>query len=286
MNTAASRRELSDLGRARDMRGVIDSVERLDGGIVELRISAPHLAVNARPGEFAQLRPAGDGFQPLLRRPMSVSWTEGDFATFVLEPIGEGTRKLCAMHPGDELEVLGPLGNGFDVHDVQRALIVSGGLGCAPFPLLIRELHRAGCRDITVLNGATTAVRLYPAHRFRGEQYGVAVHEATDDGSRGQRGYVTDLVAKYCDANTTVFACGRNPMMATLATLLNEIPHAGTQFSLEAAMGCGFGTCLGCVIPVARDDGGEGHWELCCRSGPVFQASAIDWEQLMNELHV
>jgi dihydroorotate dehydrogenase electron transfer subunit len=268
----------SDLARARDETGEVVAVEALEGGMVEITVRLPHLAATARPGEFAQLR-AWSGIDPLLRRPFSVAWTSGELCSFVLEAVGAGTRLLVALRSGDRLQALGPLGNGFHLAPAPaRAVIVSGGLGCAPFPLLVRELRRGGCADVTVLSGAATASRLYPAERFRRGDEAVRVVEATDDGSRGRRGLVTELVAGTCDEATAVYACGPNPMLAALAATLRDLapPPRRAEVSLEAPMGCGFGTCLGCALPAF---GGE--WFLCCRQGPVREVSDVDWPGLL-----
>jgi dihydroorotate dehydrogenase electron transfer subunit len=269
---------LSNLGRARDETGEVVAVEALTGGMVEITVRLPRLSATARPGEFAQLRAWG-GVDPLLRRPFSVAWTAGELCSFVLEAVGAGTRLLVALRPGDPLQALGPLGNGFHLDPVPaRAVIVSGGLGCAPFPLLVRELRQGGCADVTVLSGAATASRLYPAERFRRGDDAVRVVEATDDGSQGRRGLVTELVAGACEETAAVYACGPNPMLAALAKALRHHapPPQRAEVSLEAPMGCGFGTCLGCALPAA---GGE--WFLCCRRGPVMEVSQVDWPALL-----
>jgi dihydroorotate dehydrogenase electron transfer subunit len=270
---------LSDLGRARDETGAVIAVERLGGGgLVEITVRLPHLAATARPGEFAQLR-AWEGVEPLLRRPFSVAWTEGEECGFVIQAVGVGTRLLTALRPGAPVHALGPLGNGFHTEPAcSRAVIVSGGVGCAPFPLLVRELRRSGCPDVVVLNGAATAARLYPAGRFGRGDSAVSVVEATDDGSRGRRGPVTDLVSDHCDESSAVFGCGPTPMLAALADTLRRLPRPPrrAQVSLEAPMGCGFGTCLGCTLP-----GAGGEWFLCCRRGPVMEASGVDWPALL-----
>jgi dihydroorotate dehydrogenase electron transfer subunit len=284
---------LSDLARAREETGRVIAVERLGGGLVELTVRLPGLAASARPGEFAQLR-CGSGIEPLLRRPFSVAWTEGEDCAFVLEAVGVGTRILVGLRPGDALEALGPLGTGFAVDPpAARALVVSGGLGCAPFPLLIRALRRAGCAEVVVLNGAATAARLYPADRFRRGDGDVRVVEATDDGSRGHRGAVTDLVAERCDERTAVYGCGPNAMLAALVAALQGATRAPlrAEVSLEAPMGCGFGTCLGCALPVhpgLSEDGDRSSpppsslaWALCCRSGPVMDAGRVVWPELL-----
>ena len=269
---------VSDLGRARDESGEVVAVEGLDGGMVEITARLPHLAATARPGEFAQLRAWG-GVDPLLRRPFSVAWTAGELCSFVLEAVGAGTRLLVGLRPGDPLQARGPLGNGFPLDPVPvRAVIVSGGLGCAPFPLLVRELRRRGCADVIVLSGAATASRLYPAARFRRGEDSVRVVETTDDGSRGRRGLVTELVADACDETAAVYACGPNPMLAAVARTLQRLarPPRRAHVSLEAPMGCGFGTCLGCALPASG-----GGWFLCCRQGPVREVSEVDWPGLL-----
>jgi dihydroorotate dehydrogenase electron transfer subunit len=272
---------LSDLGRARDQSGEVVAVERLGGGLVEITVRLPHLAATARPGEFAQLR-AWAGIEPLLRRPFSVAWTAGDVCAFVLEAVGVGTRLLAALAPGDRLQALGPLGNGFGIDPAPaRALIVSGGLGCAPFPLLARALRRSGCGEVIVLSGAASADRLYPAERFRRGDEAVRVLEATDDGSRGHRGFVTELVAEHCDETSVVYGCGPNQMLAALAASVRGLPRTPRRMevSLEAPMGCGFGTCLGCALPASAAAGGG--WALCCRQGPVMEASSVAWPELL-----
>jgi dihydroorotate dehydrogenase electron transfer subunit len=266
----------------RDERGEVVSVDSLGGGMVEVSARLPHLAATARPGQFAQLR-CGTGVDPLLRRPFSVAWTRGEVAAFVLAPVGVGTRILASLRPGDPLTALGPLGAGFTTETpATRALCVSGGLGCAPFPLLIRSLRSQGTA-VTVVSGAATAELLYPAERFARGDDAVTVVELTVDGSQGRRGLVTAGVADNLDGATAVYGCGPNPMLAALA---RTVATTATQpvlaeVSLEAPMGCGFGTCLGCALPVHGADG-HGAWALCCTTGPVMPMGSVAWEELMK----
>jgi dihydroorotate dehydrogenase electron transfer subunit len=265
-----------------DERGEVVAVEALGGGMVEISARLPHIAATARPGQFAQIR-CGSGFHPLLRRPFSVAWTEGDVAAFVLAPVGAGTRILASMRPGDSLNALGPLGAGFTVDgEPTAALCVAGGLGCAPFPLLIRVLRRQG-RPVTVLNGAATAGLLYPPERFSRGDGAVTVVALTADGSRGMRGLVTEAVAGNLNAGMAVYGCGPNPMLAALAGVIDACgaPPGLAEASLEASMGCGFGTCLGCALPVHGEADGAA-WALCCTDGPVMPMATVAWEQLMN----
>ena len=268
----------ADLTRARTERGEVVRVERL-GSLIELTVTLPWLAATAAPGQFAQLR-CGDGIEPLLRRPFSVAWTENDRCGFVFEEVGAGTRLLAALRPGDMLDVLGPLGTGFDIETGGGPVVcVSGGVGCAPFPLLIAALRERGAGDIMVLSGAATASRLYPAERFARGIDGVTVREATDDGTRGTRGLVTALVPMALDhAPRALYACGPNAMLAALWELLECAPAQPdvVEASLEAPMGCGFGTCLGCALPVRGADA-EPAWALCCTDGPVMPMRDVDW---------
>jgi dihydroorotate dehydrogenase electron transfer subunit len=272
---------VSDLRRARDEIGEVVRVDELPGGLVELTAHLPHLAAHARAGEFAQLR-CGPGPVPLLRRPFSVAWVDGDTCSFVFERVGAGTRLLAAMRPGDVLGSLGPLGLGFTLSPASRRVVcVAGGLGCAPFPLLAQQARAMGVAEVVILHGAATAARLYPPARFVRDMQGVSVVEATDDGSRGFHGLVTALIADAVrDGADAVYACGPNPMLAATAATLRDLAAPRVcEVSLEAPMGCGFGTCLGCTLPV-RAAGGTTAWALCCREGPVMPMDRVDWDGL------
>jgi dihydroorotate dehydrogenase electron transfer subunit len=273
----------ADLTNTRMEVGEVVRVERL-GAIVELTARLPNLAASAVPGAFAQLR-CSRSTTPLLRRPMSVAWTADDLCGFVFTEVGVGTRLLAALQPGDELDVLGPLGRGFSLDGITGpVLCLCGGVGCAPFPLLIAALEARGVHDITVLNGAAGASRLYPAERFARRNGGVRVLEATEDGSRGAHGRVTGLIPDGLrNMPEAVYACGPNPMLAAVA---GELTAQGSrarviEASLEAPMGCGFGTCLGCALPVRGEDG-ESAWALCCSDGPVMAMRDVDWAALLK----
>jgi len=181
------------------------------------------------------------------------------------------------MRPGDVLQSLGPLGLGFTLRpSLRRVVCIAGGLGCAPFPLLAQQAHA----EVVVLHGAATAARLYPADRFVRGLDGVRVVESTDDGSRGHHGLVVELIADALRGGAdAVYACGPNPMLAATASVLRSLDAPPIcEASLEAPMGCGFGTCLGCTLPVRR--GGDTAWALCCREGPVMPMDAVDWDAL------
>lgn len=268
-----------------DETGPVVAVERSPGGIVEISLRLPHLARRCRPGQFAMLR-CSEGAVPLLRRPMSVARVRDDVCDFVFEVVGVGTRMLADRRVGEAIAVLGPLGVGFSLPaGMRRIVCVAGGLGCAPFPLLVSRAVAAGVEEVIVLHGAATASRLYPEERFTGGDRRVRVVEVTEDGSRGRRGRVTDvlgdLLDEGCDA---LYACGPTAMLVAVAAQLRERTSRRppiAEASLEAPMGCGFGVCLGCAVPVRGTDA-QPTWALCCRQGPVLAFDDVDWERLAS----
>lgn len=236
---------------------------RLTADMWVLGFQAPEIAAEVTAGQFVNLllRPG-----PLLRRPFSVYRVDGDTVEIVLKAVGEGTRQLLGMSPGDALSMLGPLGNGFTFDPGWREVaLVSGGLGVAPMPLAARDAAGAGLR-VCWVHGARTADEL--CQEWTGDE----VRWATDDGSRGLRGSVID--ATPADV-PQVLACGPNPMLAALAA---RWPTA--QVAIETYMGCGTGVCLGCAVPRAR-----GGYDRACTEGPVYEAGSIRWAALPGHLH-
>jgi dihydroorotate dehydrogenase electron transfer subunit len=260
-------------------------VKPLHANLFEITFRAPELALRAAPGEFAELLVA-EGPLPLLRRPLSFSRADPNAGTvsFYLGAVGEGSRRLARFHPGDELRILGPLGQGFSLPEMPgRSLLLSGGLGAAPFPLLAERLLAQG-EEVAWLDGARTEPELYPTEFF---PPGVERLPAfTEDGSSGRRGRVIDELGESGKGVQRVYACGPNAMLSAVARLWSELhPNGGPRLevSIEAPMGCGFGTCLGCAIPI-RDPGAElGPLGLCCRQGPVLESGQLDWERLLRQ---
>ncbi|MFQ5699960.1 MAG: dihydroorotate dehydrogenase electron transfer subunit [Myxococcota bacterium] len=223
-----------------------------------------------RPGQFAMLEldPSHLHLDPLLPRPMAIYRARGWEVEFRFRPVGRGTRALGALAPGAELGVLGPLGRGFPEPDAERgsAILIGGGTGIATlYPLACRM---PGAR---VLLGGRTRSDLLGREDF--EQLEVDLELATDDGSAGLQGPVTDLLkARPGDA---VYACGPTPMLRRAADRA-QAAGARVWVALEAHMACGFGVCLGCAVPRAADGG----FAYVCRDGPVFDARDLDWEGL------
>jgi dihydroorotate dehydrogenase electron transfer subunit len=246
-----------------DVRAPLVARREVARGMWVLGFEAPPIASAVRAGQFVNLllRPG-----PLLRRPFSVYRTDGPVVEIVLRAVGEGTRLLLELRPGDPVSVLGPLGTGFRLEAaMRRVTLVSGGLGVAPMPLAAREARDLGL-DVTWVHGAREAAELCS------EADGDDVRWATDDGSRGVHGWALDAVPA---AAGQVLACGPNRMLAAAAA---RWPDA--QVAIETYMGCGTGVCLGCAVPRAA-----GVYDRACREGPVYRADSIRWAELPAHLH-
>jgi dihydroorotate dehydrogenase electron transfer subunit len=252
-------------------------VERLVpmAGAVELVLYHPPSAVAVNPGQFFQV--AVSAPHTILRRPYSAAWSDPASGRigFIFNVVGAGSAWLSVRQEGHEVDLLGPLGRGFELDGEGLVICIAGGLGVAVFPGVVKALLARG-RKVTMLLGARTAAQLMPAERFRGAE----VRMATDDGSQGHHGSVVDLLAD--SSLPEIFACGPTPMLQALidAARRQEIPLASIQVALETPMGCGVGTCLGCAAP--RRDGG---YLLTCQDGPCVRADRIDWGRMTDEFH-
>lgn len=239
-----------------------------------LRLRAPDLAGPARPGQFLMLRVA-PGDDPLLARPFSYFLASGDEVWIMYQVVGRGTRLLRQARPGDRLAAWGPLGRGFDL-SARRPLLVGGGMGLAPLAFALRDLIAAGAEPMLCW-GLATAGPVVEVLRPGGLEGGPDLSHAllaTEDGSQGHKGLVTDLLAGRLDQCDAVLACGPLPMLRAVAGLCAE-SDAACQVSLEAPMACGVGACLGCVLP--RSQGG---YLRVCQEGPVVPAAEVGWEAL------
>lgn len=222
----------------------------------------PGLARTAEPGQFVQLEVQSGGPLPMTRRPLTVSDTDPDAGTFsvVFEVAGGGTSVLASSLEGSVRSVLGPLGRGYRLL-AGDWLLVGGGMGAAGFPLLSASV------DVKrTLIGARNVEHLL--------RYGcVCAHCATEDGSFGRKGLVTDLCGeiRWKDYDN-IALCGPLAMMEAVVSLVPRELQDRVQVSTESRMACGYGVCEGCVIP-----GREGYIK-CCTDGPVVTADRIDWQ--------
>jgi len=243
--------------------------------IFRLTLRAPEIAANARPGQFVMVQ-TSPGYDPLLRRPLSIHQTIGhDQVQLLYKVVGKGTRLLATMTAGQQLNLTGPLGHGFELAASKAICLVGGGMGIAPLYFLAREILRNTCPPkCVVLLGARTAAELGPLPgNFM--DLGVTTHLATDDGSLGHHGFVAELLLQHLDPELkwTVCACGPHPMMKAVAGQCRKQGWE-CQVSLEATMACGIGACLGCAVPQAELSGPYLH---VCKDGPVFKAEEVAW---------
>jgi dihydroorotate dehydrogenase electron transfer subunit len=229
-------------------------------------LSAPAVGRAAQPGQFLMIR-CGEGWDPLLPRPMSFHRFRqvGDERQFAIlfDLRGRGTDWLWRRQPGDLVSLFGPLGRGYAVKQrSQNLLLVAGGIGISALVALADEaIARGGA--VTLLQGARTAARLFPSGSFPTE---VEVVTATDDGSAGHRGLVTELLPQYLPWADQVFACGPNAMYEAMAAVMRqEASRKSVQVLLEEHMACGMGVCYCCAVFTRRGV------RLVCKDGPRFE---------------
>lgn len=240
-------------------------------GIYRLRLEAPAMARAAKPGQFLMLR-VGENFDPLLRRPFSVHAVHTSRTIDILyRVIGKGTNLLTTIRRGEGLDIVGPLGHGFSWQGEFRSLLVAGGIGMAPLFFLAQFMAQEGAGAKTsVLVGARNRAEVLCVEELKA--MGLRVQVATEDGSEGKRGLVTDLITREIIASRpVVYSCGPYPMLGAVAHLARQHGLA-CQVSLEKVMACGVGACLGCTAEMR--DGGLAR---VCTEGPVFEASEVAW---------
>jgi dihydroorotate dehydrogenase electron transfer subunit len=260
---------------------------RLARDTYRIRLQAPDLARAIRPGQFLMVRvPAGT--DPLLGRPFALYDTvldaQGQPAALdlVYLVVGKVTGRLAALRPGDRVEIWGPLGNGFpELSGLDHVALVAGGIGQTPFLAHVRELlggrgyggrpPRRAARRVSVYYGVRTKDLAAGVEDFRSA--GAAVHLATDDGTFGFHGFVTQLLERHEPPQHFV-GCGPEPMLRALAELAARrgVP---CHLSLETPMACGVGICFSCVTRVKTADGWD--YRRVCAEGPVFDATCLAW---------
>ncbi len=271
---------------------VVENV-RLADAIYRLRVDCPEIARPILPGQFIMLR-FSDCNDPLLARPLALYDTvrndNGEYTALdiVYLTLGRMTRRLSEYAPGSELDIWGPLGNGFPPITTKHLIMVAGGIGQTPFLALAQEyfgLRQYGdppryaprAEHITLCYGVRNAALLTCVDDFRAA--GVDVHISSDDGSVGHHGLVTDLLGRVLDEtrghDRLVVCCGPEPMMHAVTDLchLNE---TRCIVSLETPMACGIGICFSCVAKVRQPDG-TWDWKRTCVEGPIFDAERIVW---------
>ena len=247
---------------------VVKEIQQVNANCVLLVMASDTPFPEVRPGQFAELRIDGTP-SVMLRRPISVHSFDAvkNEIGFLVQVVGDGTKWLGALKAGDKVNTLLPLGNGFTMptEPGKKYLLVGGGVGSAPLYNLAEELKRCG-HEFTILIGARSAKDLYRREAY--EALG-RVEYTTEDGSLGEKGYVTNhsLLAEKYDY---IYTCGPKPMMMAVARYARENGIA-CEVSLENKMACGLGACLCCV-----EDTKEGH-KCVCTDGPVFSIDELKW---------
>jgi len=260
---------------------VLDRSE-LAPGVVLLGFHAPQLVRVTRPGQFLMAIPPGG---ERAATALGIYEAQGDRASILFFVCGPRTRELSELRPGDHLSVTGPLGNGFTLDGARNVAIVAGGVGIASVLLPAQEALRLGAR-VRLFYGARAAELLVERERFAEE--GCEVICATDDGSFGHRGFVTQTLANAYDRPDLILACGPSPMLRATAFVANEL-GVPAQLSLEETFACGVGGCWGCVVPLDRTSaqapgfpganagGSDVVYARICKEGPVFWAHELRW---------
>ena len=258
-------------------------------GYWRMRILAPGFAASAQPGQFVMLR-TEQALPTLLRRPFGIFRTgclppecaglpPREYMEILYKVVGQGTRVMSELHSGDRVELLGPLGRGFDIAVTDCVkLLVGGGIGLVPLFLLAEVMIRHG-HEVRLLMGGRTRDDILAVTEF--ERLGVETYVSTDDGSLGEEGLVTKVLERKLDKYpcAEVYACGPMPMLAAVDQICcdRKVP---LQVSLEAHMACGVGACLGCVVKGAGHTEQQPNYLCTCKEGPVFAANQLDWERV------
>lgn len=237
--------------------------ERLTAGVYDFTLGCPELAGKAAPGQFAQIRLPGH----TLRRPISICGIDRERGTlrFVFQIRGRGTAELAGFQTEEEIEILAPLGNGFPIDRTKRTLLVGGGIGVPPLLGAAAELRENAVAVLGFRNRDSVILE----HDFKAA--GAKVEIATDDGSYGFHGLVTELAAK--EEFEVVFACG--PLLMLKAVMaLAESRGVPCYLSLEERMACGIGACLGCAVPLLDEQENQ-YYGHVCKDGPVFDSRKL-----------
>lgn len=245
-----------------------------------IEIEDAYLGQNSLPGQFVNVKVTEKSYDPLLRIPLGIHSIDEKGIQLLYKVVGEGTQILSEKMPGDDINILGPLGNTFNPELAgekgYKSFIVAGGHGIAPLYALCEDLVKRNA-SVEFFIGVNTKAHLTSIERLG--KLGVKVHIASVDGSVGAKGNVTKLLEKEISVmknekkKGVIFSCGPRQMLKEVARIAQK-EKVSTQVSLDAYMACGIGVCLGCAIKTI--DG----FKLVCKDGPVFNAKDIVWDEI------
>ena len=249
-----------------------------DHFVMELETSV--LGKKSQPGQFVNVK-IEDAPEQFLRVPLGIHRIRKSGISLLYKVVGKGTEHLSTKSKNDIVNLLGPLGKGFKTDKKEKkAILVSGGHGIAPLYALCKKLKKEK-QKIELFVGSSTKKHLVCLKDFR--KLGIKVHIATDDGSKGYKGYVTDLLDLFLDGkrpkrhttyyirHTSLYACGPKPMLKQVGRIAKK-HRISAQVSVDEYMACGIGVCLGCAIKTVNG------YKLVCKDGPVFDSEEIVWE--------
>ena len=257
--------------------GEILSNEVLADNYYRVCFHAPEICRIAQPGQFVHVK-INALRERLLRRPFSICNVEPETGSLsiVYKRVGAGTDVLASLPPGAHCDLLGPLGKPFSLPSPEETpVLLAGGYGAAATYLLARRSPKAGL----LLLGARSKEDLLLIRDY--EALGFDVKLATEDGSRGQRGYVTTLLPDLLQdksKNFRFYACGPHPMLMALGKILLEAQYPDSELSLDHRMCCGVGACFACVVKVKAETPEGWRYARTCTEGPVFRASEVYYE--------
>lgn len=248
------------------------SKTQLRPGLFDFQIESPQMAENAKPGQFIHVLCGGNSY---LRRPISIcDVINGRYIRFIFEIRGEGTKNLAHANIGELLDVLGPLGNGFDISFDRQIIdgdiiLIGGGIGIFPLMNLAKRLPKKPLVMLGFRN-KQNAVLTEEFAKISGE-----VFVASDDGSVGRKGFVTDLLKNHIASGNKVariYTCGPKIMMKTVVELAAQ-NNIECSVSMEERMGCGVGACVTCTCTMT-----DGSRKRVCKDGPVFDGAEVDFD--------
>lgn len=254
----------------RQERMRVVEIKEIAHNIFEMILNGQLVHDMKSPGQFVHIR-VSDSYEPLLRRPISIASIDRDKSEFTIiyRAEGRGTTLLSLKNIGQEVDVLGPLGNGFPVHEAvagETVLLVGGGIGVPPLYELSKNLVEKGVKPIHILGFQTKEVVFYEeAFRELGE-----THIVTVDGTSGHQGFVTTVLADLKPDFTTYFTCGPTAMLVAME---NMFPDKKGFLSFEERMGCGLGACFACVCRTTEQTTVD--YVKVCSDGPVFPAGVV-----------
>ena len=243
---------------------IVKSQRSIARNIYELIVTGDKTEAMKTPGQFVHIQ-IGQGTEHMLRRPISICRVENNELTMLYRAEGKGTQFLSNLRSGDRLDILTPLGQGFDIHQTtKKALLVGGGIGVPPMYELAHQLKSIG-KEVEIVLGFNDQQDVFYENEFNALG---KTHIATANGSYGTKGFVTDIIETLDDDFDTFYSCGPMPM---LKALTHQLSDKKGYISLEERMGCGIGACFACVVPADNDKG----YVKICSDGPVFESGAL-----------